>query len=185
VRTIQERNKLAEANLWIVKYVISKLWNLNVVRRFGQDQAASAGQWALLRAAQYWSDDGRPFFTYAASAIKKRILQDSLHYVYGESYWLWKVGKPPKAVFVYDDLKNVKAEQTEWIRGDDVAAVNRAVEMLSKVTSRRGHSVGQIVRMLLDGQTPKQIGSKLGIGRRAVSMAKRAGIKRIREILEG
>lgn len=77
VRSIAERNALAEQWQYIVPYVMRRLIHLSAVRRY-ESECWSAGYLALLRAAALWRPDGRANFrTYAIKCIQKQIYREA------------------------------------------------------------------------------------------------------------
>lgn len=85
VRSIEERNALIEANLDLVRWIVSHRFGWALIQGHGFDDLVGAGSMGLLRACELYDPDRGKFATYAAhwirQAVRRHLHEDRLIHV--------------------------------------------------------------------------------------------------------
>ena len=76
-RSLEERNTLVENHLRLPYFVYYRLRRQSDLRRLNEDEAVSAGNFALIKAAQKWNPTKGTFRTYASRCIERAMRREA------------------------------------------------------------------------------------------------------------
>jgi RNA polymerase sigma factor (sigma-70 family) len=77
LRSIEERNKLILENKALPYHIVKKLSGLEMIKAYGEEDAAQVGFLGLIRAAEVWDENREAkFLTYAYYAVWNRVVND-------------------------------------------------------------------------------------------------------------
>lgn len=194
LRSVEERNALAEANLRLVGYVVGLLargGRLGV----GEEDALQEGALGLLRAAELWDESrGIEFSTYAVYWIKQAIFRsmEAADLIPVPAYVKGGEREATRARLRPVRLHGPADPDGWWLRGGDGEGLAAAVPQpeperpvrydFDRVLSR---CVTTQQRAVLEGrargETDTEIGERLGLTRSRVHQIRHAAFAAVRE----
>ena len=163
-RSVQERNDLVLQHQNLIGWAWNKWRHHYPLNLLTFDEAASAGQVALLRAAELWCPEVGEFAAYAIPAIKREMMEDAFTLIR-----VLRFGRQ-RPVSFGDLLHDIESGE-EWQPTDDAPSPDTvashtdfACEVLRVLTGQ----MAEAMRLRLDGYTNSDIAKTWGCSRQFV-----------------
>ncbi len=184
------RNRLVVQWQYLVPWVVRRMDDIPALRRIGYDEARGAGYYGLLMAAEYFdASRGIKFCTYASRCIWEHVTKamgsgTSVYvpeWLYAKQHadnHLQKYARAAERVINGHNLALLpKCECDEIADADERERIQEALSHLP--TNLRI----AIVSHIMEGETLKAVGERIGHTKESVRLLCRAAIKRLRKML--
>lgn len=192
--SLQERNRLIEANVFLPDKVVSRLQHIASVRRLGREEACSYGRLALVQASRRFDPErGCSFRTWAYRVILNEVLRFSRKYGFCVKIpeHAWKLNRDPEKGVARMIAQSVQASEHADKLPDsspDVPDIVSQWEMnvlVSQILSELRDSHRNVLwRYFFQHQNTREIARDLQISTQRVCQLKVAAQKKVAQKLE-
>jgi RNA polymerase sigma factor (sigma-70 family) len=169
LRSIEERNKLILANQALPYYIVKKLSGLDMIKAYGEEDAAQVGFLGLIRAAEVWDENREAkFVTYAYYAVWNRVVNDIGRWFEKQKRAAKRrrgMAKLPK----YDWMVNDRGEAEPGFFDPDVAD-KLDIEYLADICKKAHRPFSTLIKQrYFEGKTLVEMSGERNITKQALS----------------